>query len=887
MLKYLSMNSPTSSKGVSHPQSWQGAYATALKRKILASNTIATSLENLQQDRPLAIGLFLLVISALLYGTTYPLYAKFGGGLTHLFFVHYGIAFAYLLYLMFTKELRLLKLFSGKSKPYHILLLLQFNISAYALNQTLPVFQESVAWLSVFLLMENILLVYCLLTPSISKKIASFLLFILAFALAFNLYQSLMIFPYTVIGLIASPFLGISLHALVPLTFVVVTIVLIRDLIRQQGNWLLLAGGSVCCFLLIGFYVYKWDKLDQAISRVQHQQYIPGTTTELPAWVLLAQALPDDWFTEMALKSGLVYQEFRETGSWFSQDLRFEDKKLHDPLLTIAGMFRGKIALDRESRIKILDARFNMRHESADRFWSGLNLKTSDVITNVQLFPAYRLAYTEMILRIRNESQDQNSRWFSQEEALYTFQLPEGGTVSSLSLWIEGKEEKARLTTKAKAERAYNTIVGREVRDPSVVYWMEGNKIRVRVFPCTAQEDRQFRIGITSPLTLTNGQLSYSSIFFKGPAYEEAHGSANILLEDTDEAPASSLKLAKSGNAYNWSGAYVPHWTISTPAIALADQPFRFGGNSYSVQELETAYAPFKPEHIYLDLHKGWSRAEIKEIAALFPGKKFGVYNFRSGRMEQMGPEEIRDYLAGDQLPQFTLFPFHKVEQPGRSLLITKGNKTTPNLSDIEASAFSESLFRHIGREEPMRVFDLHEAPNDYIRSLKEFQVLQYAGGPLSLLKKLHEMGHFPFVPVQEEAVALEPAGMLIAKSTVADGATAKTTYKVPDHLLRLFSYNQVLKSIGPNYFNKEYLNEEIIQEASLGNVVTPVSSLIVLESLKDYKRFEIEEDKSSLGNAAIDSSGAVPEPHEWALILLGLAFISWLWIKGKRPYSL
>lgn len=828
----------------------------------------------------------MLTISAVLYSFTYPLYATLEGGLPHLFFIHYGVAISYLLYLMFTKELRLLKLFRGKSKPYHILLLLQFNISAYALNQTLPVFQESVAWLSIFLVMESFLLVYCLITPSLSKRTASFLLFFVAFALVLNLYQSLIIFPYVAIGLVASPFLGISLHALVPLTFVAVLIVLIRDLIRLQGNWVLLISGSVCCFLLIGYYVYQWDTLDQTISRVQHQQHIPGTAAELPDWVQLAQALPDDWFTEMALKSGLVYQEFREVGGWFDQGFRFEDKKLHDPLLTIAGMFQGKLALDRESRIKILDARFNMRHESADRFWSGLNLRTSDLITNVQLFPAYRLAYTEMVLRIRNGSQDQNSGWFSQEEALYTFQLPEGGTVSSLSLWIEGLEAKARLTTKAKAERAYNTIVGSEARDPSVVYWMEGNKIRVRVFPCTPQEDRQFKIGISSPLRLKDGRLIYRSIFFKGPAYEEADGSANILVEGTNEVLSSSLELSKNGNIFAWSGIYTPQWTIAIPAIELAKKPFLFQGSSYSIQELEMTYGIFKPEHIYLDLHQGWNSEEINEIAAIFPDKKFRVYNFRTGGMEQMGPEEIREYMAGDQLPQFSLFPFHKMEQAGQSLLITKGNKATPNLSDIEASAFSESLFSHIGTGEPIRVFDLNDTPNDYIRSLKEFQVLQYASGPLSLLKKLHDNKHFPQVPEQENAVALAPAGVLIAKSILTDSSISQTEPKVPDHLLRLYSYNQVLKSIGHNYFNKEYINDEMIKEASLGNVVTPISSLIVLESLKDYKRFEIEEDKSSLGNAIIDSSGAVPEPHDWALILLGLAFITWLWIKGKRPFS-
>jgi hypothetical protein len=43
---------------------------------------------------------------------------------------------------------------------------------------------------------------------------------------------------------------------------------------------------------------------------------------------------------------------------------------------------------------------------------------------------------------------------------------------------------------------------------------------------------------------------------------------------------------------------------------------------------------------------------------------------------------------------------------------------------------------------------------------------------------------------------------------------------------------------------------------------------------LQDYDRFGIDESKDSLGNAKINSSGAIPEPHEWAIIILGLIFV-------------
>jgi hypothetical protein len=65
-----------------------------------------------------------------------------------------------------------------------------------------------------------------------------------------------------------------------------------------------------------------------------------------------------------------------------------------------------------------------------------------------------------------------------------------------------------------------------------------------------------------------------------------------------------------------------------------------------------------------------------------------------------------------------------------------------------------------------------------------------------------------------------------------------------------------------------------MVKEAQEAYVVSPVSSLIVLESSEEYKRFGISDAAISLKNAAATSKGAVPEPQEWVLILLVLLFL-------------
>jgi hypothetical protein len=57
-----------------------------------------------------------------------------------------------------------------------------------------------------------------------------------------------------------------------------------------------------------------------------------------------------------------------------------------------------------------------------------------------------------------------------------------------------------------------------------------------------------------------------------------------------------------------------------------------------------------------------------------------------------------------------------------------------------------------------------------------------------------------------------------------------------------------------------------------------------VLETQKDYDRFNIENSKNSLQNASLQSKGAVPEPHEWALIIIAVLVI--LTIKFKPAFK-
>ena len=500
------------------------------------------------------------------------------------------------------------------------------------------------------------------------------------------------------------------------------------------------------------------------------------------------------------------------------------------------------------------------------------DLKTVSVISNVKLFPEYRMAYTEKMLTISN-----NSKWqWGSEEAVYTFHLSEGSVISSLSLWINGKEEKSRLTTKAKADSAYHQIVGVENHDPSVVHWQEGNTVSVRVFPCTTAENRRFKIGITSPLSKQGDKLVYENVFFDGPDASNALETMQV----TCEGKTGGLKLPDefklvSPGIYQADRAYKPDLRIECSAPVLSDVAFKFDDTAYQVQDYHLKYNSFKPDNIYLDLNSSWSQADFQQVWLAVNKMPVYVYNDKLIRLNKNNIQEVYDSMSEQN---FSLFPLNVIQFPESALVISKSSGTSPNLNDLEGSDFASELTGYLKTPRHIRFFNMGNELSPYLKALKELRVLNYvSGSPADLQRLLHQQ---LFIQDQEdsETVVIGNAGLMIKK---VKGLPAQSA---PDHLLRLFAYNDIMKKTGPVFFSDSTMQPGIISEAEKAYIVSPVSSLIVLETQKDYERFDIKENKNSLKNASMKSSGAVPEPKEWMLLLLCAALIAYTLLNQKEP---
>ncbi|AFD05633.1 XrtN system VIT domain-containing protein [Solitalea canadensis] len=802
------------------------------------------------------IGLLLIALSFLLFALRNP--AHSANNFTF-FWLHYLPAISFLFFSLIIRE--------GKSfiqnlvSPNVIYSFLLFNISAFALNKEITVFDDSVNWLCLLLMVSSISLLLFATFEFESGFLVSLLCFFLGIATFLYAYFALLLastYPIAILGAIV---LGLSLHLLVPLLLLCVTIASFSTLQRKHtGLWPSYSIGLLIPLITAIVWVFVWQNRIEKIKTTTSLSLL-NSESSLPNWVTVSQQLAPDLLTVKILKSGLLYRTFQDNIGFFEMPsgLTNEPKK-HDPLIVLSSLGTPSEMLDRSSSINMLKVLSRNRHQTQEQLWSGDHLSVSRINSNVKIYPELQLAYTEKTISIHNNDQ---RGWNQNQEALFTFHLPEGSVITSLSLWVNGKEEKGLITTRSNAEKAYETIVGVEVRDPSVVKWQEGNTVTVRVFPCTNEEDRIVKIGITSPLPVADNIVSYENIWFEGPENSNAKEIVKVQFMRTPE----DLKLPSGfnqevTNTYLSNRDYQPDWMLSFKKQPLLPHSFSFNGYSYHFAPLKPEIQHFDPKSIYLDVNSSWSQQDFTAALKIFWNKDVYIYDNKFVKVTTQNRNALFEKLSS---LTFSLFPIHQVTDLTSALLVTSSTLYSPTLDELKDSEFYNKLKTYCSNNPtPLKVIQIGDNESIYLKSLKELRVIQSIKQDWETLSTLINKEQFIAYPENENSVVISSAGLRIERTT-----DTSLTNNAPDHLLRLFAYNHLLFKIGNKGMATNSVATNLISEAGITNIVSPVSSLVVLERQSDYDQFNIKKYDNSLGNAAMNSSGAVPEPHEWMLIIL------------------
>jgi XrtN system VIT domain protein len=839
-----------------------------------------TSIKKNKSNYALRFGYLFLIVSFFLFTVVESLGNVREDADFTIFFIHYIVALAYVVVLAVNGSFGLRKSWRIENLDKTIVLLNLFLISAFALNRAVGVFAESTDWLCFYLMVTCLVLLSYRYFHRLPFWINRLQLLTIGSAVIFYIYEAAYVAELYAVGTVGILFLGIGAHIFVPLTFLTATLFLISHSIKKRkGSPYWITAGSVGTVVVVLIFMGEWNSRIAQIERITNQSVIYGQNG-LPEWVNVAKHVKKDWISERIIKSDMAYAVRNPDTGWdaFRFSLRWDEQKKHDPLVFISSLV-ARCSLPFDDRVKILQALFADRHKATERLWSGDNLATSYILSDVDIYPGLRIAYVEKYLNVRNNATSDN--WNGNtEEAIYTFQLPEGSVTTSLSLWIEGKEEKGILTSKQKATNAYKTIVGVERRDPSVIHWQEGNTVTVRVFPCTPEEERKFKIGFTCPLSEKAGDIIFKNISFQGPSPSKSRETFRIRF--IGEQPDVNLpRFERDGNGdYVTEHIYDPNFTFTFKAQPIPPNQFTFQNYTYCVRPYEPSFRTVSYRNVFLDINSSWTDAELQTVEKWLSTRQLFVVT--QDGFNRVTKENWDKVVAPLHNQNFSVFPFNDLNDDDESLVITKGTRASPHLADFKDTEFSNAISQYFSSGKRAAVYNIDGQISTYVSSLREFRAIDFATGDLEQLDRWLRAEKFPLTGESSARIVLHDSNLIIEKINSEKISVNSNT--APDHIARLFAYNDIMRKVGVGYFDNSFINDELVAQAASAYVVSPVSSLIVLETQKDYERFGIEESLNSLHNAVKNSTGAVPEPHEWAIIICFGMFL--LYLKVRRVNS-
>lgn len=93
-------------------------------------------------------------------------------------------------------------------------------------------------------------------------------------------------------------------------------------------------------------------------------------------------------------------------------------------------------------------------------------------------------------------------------EALYTFPVPKGASVSNFSMWIGGKEMIGEVVEKERARQIYNSYK-RQRRDPGLLEQVDYKTFEMRIYPIPAGAEQRVRVSYYQQLDFDHDTATY------------------------------------------------------------------------------------------------------------------------------------------------------------------------------------------------------------------------------------------------------------------------------------------------------------------------------------------------------------------------------------------
>ncbi|HEX8495397.1 MAG TPA: VIT domain-containing protein [Pyrinomonadaceae bacterium] len=498
------------------------------------------------------------------------------------------------------------------------------------------------------------------------------------------------------------------------------------------------------------------------------------------------------------------------------------------------------------------------------------------------------LGYIEWTLQFKNDSA-------MQQEARAQVQLPPGGVVSRLTLWVNGEEREAAFAGRTQVRQAYQQIV-RQRRDPVLVTTAGQDRILVQCFPVPPNGgEMKIRFGITTPLVLENraeGLLRLPHLLERNFGIPEdiKHAvwieSENPLLTESNglhsEQPRANLHAVRGvlrDEELSESGALLRATRTSEITEAWTPDPLK-GKGQITRQFIREREIP-TPSRIVLVVDTSRRlRPRAQEISAalrtlppdvelkLLLADGSGVYeeganhHAASASHEETGRqiEKVSFEGGADNVPALMKAWDIAADNPQSAIIWVHGPQpillhaveglrqrwerrpNSPTLYAVQTEIGSDRIMEKL---DGLRAFESVPRLGSLQTDLEKlFAQLTGRRKPLEFVRESEQLEQKPVSPILKETSV---------------------------HLSKLWANDEIKRLIGSQEKNKA---EDAVKLATGYQLVTPVSGAVVLETQAQY---------TQAGLQPVDPSTVptIPEP-ETVLLILVVAFI-FLWMLYRQ----
>lgn len=492
-------------------------------------------------------------------------------------------------------------------------------------------------------------------------------------------------------------------------------------------------------------------------------------------------------------------------------------------------------------------------------------------------------AYTEWTLEFRNDHERQP------REARAEIQLPPGGAVSRVTLWVNGEEREAAFAGRGEVRAAYQQVAVVQRRDPILVTTAGPDRVLMQCFPVPAQGGTmKVRLGITAPLA----PLATNEVAYVWPRFAEHNFAIREELRHHAwlETPQPAVSTP-AGWSLDASRSNALHAAINErdaadafPVIKLLRNPAthsawvrddRAPTPAWVRQQLSATQTKATGRlALVLDGGRGgraWFEAVREALRQTGGQGDLGIWIAHDGVLEAAKVAngsfaDAADQLARqapsfagghDPVPALEAAWNWAAERPGGTVLWVHGPQPVL-LGDFHA--ITQRLERTGGSGTQLLDFQAGRGPN---RAAKEFaNVAGYANVPRldsltdDLTRLLRErLGAAPHFAWNRERAESDPGAGVAASR----------------HLVRLWALDRI------EQFRRERKTKDAVDLAGRWQLVTPVSGAVVLETQAQF---------TQAGLTPVDpltTPQIVPEPETWALFGVGAVVI---WMASRRRPS-